>query len=34
MNHLLVDDADGVRTITFDRPEAKNAGQRGQRGQR
>ena len=25
MSHLVVEDADGVRTITFDRPEAKNA---------
>jgi enoyl-CoA hydratase/carnithine racemase len=25
MSHLLVDDADGVRTITFNRPDAKNA---------
>lgn len=25
MPHLLVDDVDGVRTITIDRPEAKNA---------
>ena len=25
MSHLRVDDADGIRTITFDRPEVKNA---------
>ncbi|HUC38002.1 MAG TPA: enoyl-CoA hydratase-related protein, partial [Acidimicrobiales bacterium] len=25
MSHLLVDDVEGVRTITFDRPDAKNA---------
>ena len=24
-NHLIVEDADGIRTITIDRPEAKNA---------